>query len=125
MALEQEVPALEGEESKESLHLAVRFWGVAALSLPVLYLNMVYTSVPYGNWVQWFCTTLVLFVVGWSITKKAIFSFLTGHLNMFSLIGFGVATAYFYSIALLWLGPISRLLYFEAATVIYTLVLLG
>lgn len=118
MALEPKIPDFKHEEDRESVSLFWRFWLSLLFTLPILYLHMGAIDVPYGKWIQAICTTLVLFVFGWPITYKAVASFVSGHLNMFSLIGLGVAAAYFYSL-------FTHHLYFEAASVIYTLVLLG
>lgn len=125
MALEPKIPDFKNEDNAESTKLAWRFWLSAILTLPVLYLHMVAPETPYSNLIQAISATLVVFVTGWPITYKAIASFISGHLNMFSLIGLGVAAAYIYSIVLLIFNPETHQLYFEAAAVIYTLVLLG
>src|SRR5260221_2430816 len=67
-------------------------------------------------------TRLVLWG-GWPFFVRAWQSILTRNLNMFTLIGLGTGVAYFYSVAATFLGiaPV----YFEAAAVIVTLVLLG
>jgi Cu+-exporting ATPase len=77
----------------------------------------------------------VVFGAGWIFFVRAWRSLVTRELNMFTLIGLGVGAAFGYSVAALWmpwLFPVSLRghggmlpLYFEAATVILTLVLLG
>jgi heavy metal translocating P-type ATPase len=78
--------------------------------------------------------TPVVLWCGWPFLVRAAQSFKNMHLNMFSLIGMGVLTAYLFSlVALLFpqvLPPAFKSngmvpLYFEAAAVIVTLVLLG
>lgn len=125
MALEPKIPDFKNEDDTESNALAIRFWLSALLTLPVLYLHMAAHEIPYGNLIQAISATLVVFVTGWPITYKAIASFVSRHLNMFSLIGLGVAAAYIYSIVQMIINPGTHQLYFEAAAVIYTLVLLG
>jgi Cu+-exporting ATPase len=66
--------------------------------------------------------TAVIFLAGWPILQRAWASILNRSLNMFTLIGLGVLTSYFFSVySVLRGGPI----YFEAAATIVTLVLLG
>lgn len=119
MALEPKIPTLEQEDTKESL----QFWLSLLFTLPVVYIHMFAHDFPYGSWIQAICATIVVFFTGWSVTSKAISSFATWNLNMFSLIGLGVTAAYFFSFFQLFYN--SNQLYFEAVAVIYTLVLLG
>ena len=77
----------------------------------------------------------VVLGAGWIFFVRAWRSLVTRELNMFTLIGLGVGAAFGYSVAALWmpwLFPVSLRghggmlpLYFEAAAVILTLVLLG
>ncbi|HUQ49273.1 MAG TPA: copper-translocating P-type ATPase, partial [Terriglobales bacterium] len=85
-------------------------------------------------WVQMLSATPVVLWGGWPFFQRAWASLVNRHLNMFTLIGIGTAAAYLYSaIAVLFpqLLPHSAMhsgipaLYFEAAAVIVTLVLLG
>ena len=79
--------------------------------------------------------TPVVWWCGWPFMQRAWQSLRTRHLNMFTLIGMGVSVAWGYSVvALLWPGlfpPVMRMedgavsVYFEAAAIITTLVLLG
>ena len=87
--------------------------------------------------IQWLQAILATPVVLWAaapLNHRAWRSYLSGHLNMFSLIGLGTASAYLFSLFALLLPqalPAAFLmhgmppLYFEAAAVIVTLVLLG
>ncbi len=78
--------------------------------------------------------TPVVLWAGWPFLQRALASFKTGHLNMFSLIGLGTLAAWLFSL-LAWLAPdllpatfkVQGMapLYFEAAAVIVSLVLLG
>ena len=64
---------------------------------------------------------------GWPFFVRAWQSILSRNLNMFTLIGLGTGVAYFYSVAAVVLLPGTHHapVYFEAAAVIVTLVLLG
>jgi Cu+-exporting ATPase len=97
-------------------------------------LHQVFSS----RWLTWFQFALATPVVlwcGWPFFERAWASIVNRSLNMFTLIGIGVGTAYLYSVAaVLFPGAFPGSLrghggqigvYFEAAAVITTLVLLG
>ena len=143
MALEPLVAATE-EDTTEIDDMSRRFWVSVVLTAPLLFVTMS-EFVPglnlhhwfgrgFFNWVQGALGTPVVLWAGWPFFTRAWASFRTWHLNMFSLIGLGTGAAWLFSvIALLWpqLLPAAFLmngvapLYFEAAAVITTLVLLG
>jgi Cu2+-exporting ATPase len=86
------------------------------------------------NWIQFILTLPVVFYAGWMFFIRAWKSILTWNLNMFTLIGIGTGIAFLFSVAGLLFpqyfpdefkhhGAVS--LYFEASSVILTLVLLG
>src|SRR5699024_5311310 len=89
----------------------------------------------YWNWVEFAFSIPVVFYFTWMFFERAYRSIKTWNLNMFTLIGIGAGVAWIFSfVALLfpdWLpaefksddGAVH--VYFEAATVILTLVLLG
>jgi Cu+-exporting ATPase len=87
-----------------------------------------------SHWLQWLLTTPVVFWTGGFLFKRGRDSFRFFNFNMFTLISLGIGAAYFYSVfALLfpeWLPEAFKkdgavFVYFEAAAVITTLVLLG
>lgn len=92
-------------------------------------------SVEKWNWVQFLFSLPVLFYAGWMFFVRAYKSIITWNLNMFTLIGIGTSVAFLFSIAGMFFPDIfpsefkshhgTIHLYFEAATVIITLVLLG
>ena len=138
MALEPKMAAREPAPSPELADMRRRFWFSLALSLPVAILamsEMAAVRVPGAVWLQLVLATPVVlwgarpfFERGWSGALRR-------RPNMFTLIGMGTAVAYGYSVAAVILGE--RLpaafrepggqpaVYFEAAAVIVTLVLLG
>ena len=142
MALEPLQPSLEEGANPELVDMLRRFWICAALSLPLLALAMGaelagWQPLPMRTsaWVQLALGSVVVlwgaapfFARGWASLK-------TGKLNMFTLISLGVGAAYFFSLAATLapeLFPASARtmggavpVYFEAAAVITTLVLLG
>ncbi|PRC91790.1 heavy metal translocating P-type ATPase [Solimicrobium silvestre] len=86
------------------------------------------------NYLQLLLASPVVLWIAKPFFERAINSFHNRHLNMFSLIGLGVATAYLYSLGVLLFPALLPAefktggmlpLYFEAAAVIITLVLLG
>lgn len=87
------------------------------------------------NWVQFVFSVPVIFYAGWMFFQRAWKSVITWNLNMFTLIGIGTGVAFTYSvIAMLFPGIFPSqfraesgtvFVYFEASTVIITLVLLG
>ncbi|TRZ42017.1 heavy metal translocating P-type ATPase [Robertkochia solimangrovi] len=89
----------------------------------------------YWNWVQFILSLPVVFYATWMFFERAWRSFRTMNLNMFTLIGIGAGAAWIFSLIGLLLPDIfpdqfksssgAVHLYFESATVILTLVLLG
>ncbi len=89
----------------------------------------------YWNWVQFALSIPVVFYATWMFFERAWRSIISWNLNMFTLIGIGAGVAWLFSVtALLFPGIFPEqfkthagtvYVYFEAATVILTLVLLG
>ena len=131
------------EENVELTDMTRRFWVSVALSLPV-FLMSASDMLPglrgrmpaaLAVWLQLMLSTPVVLWGGWPFFVRAWNSLVTRNLNMFTLIGLGVGIAYVYSlVAALAPGIFPESLrvdggmpavYFEAAAVITTLVLLG
>jgi Cu+-exporting ATPase len=149
MALEPETIAEEAGPNHELIDMRRRFWLALALTLPVVVLEMgshimgrpILLAPPASIWAQLALATPVVFIAGWPFLQRAFASFRSLKLNMFSLIALGTGVAYFYSLAVtLWPGLVPSPphqagaehagmqhvpVYFEAAAVITTLVLLG
>lgn len=89
----------------------------------------------YWNWVQFVFSIPVVFYATWMFFQRAWQSIITWKLNMFTLIGIGAGVAWLFSLIALLFPDIfpdqfkthhgTVYVYFEAATVILTLVLLG
>lgn len=145
MALEPETIRLEEETSPELIDMTRRFWISLLLSVPVLLLAMadmfaerllhqIISEGPVLGLEFVFATPVVLWG-GWPFFTRAWDSIRNRHLNMFTLIAVGTGTAYLHSAgATLFPGLLPQSLrghhgeptvYFEAAAVITTLVLLG
>jgi Cu+-exporting ATPase len=145
MALEPRTATLEDDDNSEMIDMKRRFWVSAALALPLLLLAMsemipgdpVRTAIGMSSF-NWISLTLAAPVVlwgGWPFFVRAWYSIVNLSLNMFTLIGLGVAVAFVFSlIATLFpqIFPHSFTghsgtvpVYYEAAAVVTTLVLLG
>ena len=144
MALEPDSAAPEADEddNAELRDMTKRFKISAALSLPVFLLAMGHLVPSFESWAdsdvsRWAQFAMSAPVVGWAawpFFRRAWRSILTMHLNMFTLIAIGVGAAFLFSaVAMLAPGVFPHTMrhggnvpvYFEAAAVIVTLVLLG
>jgi len=145
MALESRTVSAEEEENPELVDMRRRFWVSAAISVPLFLVAMsdLLPGRPLERifspgvlaWIQLAMATPVVLWGGWPFFVRGWQSVIHRSLNMFTLIGLGVGVAYLYSlVAALFPGifPASFrgasgevALYFEAAAVIVTLVLLG
>ncbi|HET6279834.1 MAG TPA: heavy metal translocating P-type ATPase [Polyangia bacterium] len=131
MALEPRTAQLGDEENPELRDMRRRFWISLGFTIPLVVIAMAHAllSQPFGSWLQMLLATPVVFRGGQPFFVRAYQSVRTRHLNMFTLIGLGVATAYLYSVAAMLLpGALPAAatgVYFEPAAVIVTLVLLG
>jgi Cu+-exporting ATPase len=145
MALEPRTVTLEDEVNPELVDMTRRFWVGVVLSAPIALLAMSdmipgqplqrIVSPQLLNWLQLLLATPVVLWGGWPFFQRGWASIVNRSLNMFTLIAIGVGTAYVYSVvATLFphLFPQSFRghngevgVYFDAAAVITTLVLLG
>ena len=135
MALEPMVPSLDEGENPELIDMRRRFWVCLVLTVPVFIsamgMGMSHSRVLF----EMALATPVVLWGGWPFFVRAWESISSRNLNMFTLIGMGTGVAYFYSLAAalfprLFLGSFGSQaghipVYFEAAAVIVTLVLLG
>ena len=146
MALEPRSVQAEEAVNPELVDMTRRFWVSAVLTLPVFALAMGVEFLPARpvqdllsaramTWIQLLLATPVCLWGGWPFFARGWHSLVRRSLNMFTLIASGVGAAYGYSlVAALWprIFPASFrsaegevAVYFEAAAVITTLVLLG
>src|SRR5512139_610700 len=145
MGLEPRVATAGEEENPELVDMRRRFWISVALTFPLVAVAMgehlpghplaQIATMSTLVWLQIVLATPVVLWGGWPFFVRAWQSVVHRSLNMFTLIGLGVSVAYLYSlVAKLSPGifpPSFRLeggevaVYFEAAAVIVTLVLLG
>ena len=139
-----EAPEGESAEEQKRKKLRRHFWGAVAFTLPIFIIAMIgmwhnnplYELMPISawNWVQFALSLPVVFYFCWVFFERAWRSIRTLRFNMFTLIGIGAGVAWLFSVVGLLAPDIfpeqfkehgSVHLYFEAATVILTLVLLG
>lgn len=133
------------DEEKAYKKMAKKFWIALVLSFPVFVIAMS-DVIPFinldsiapksvWNWIQFALATPVIFYSSGSFFKRGWSSIRRWSPNMWTLISFGVGSAYLFSVVGLLLPGIfpsqfkdatgNVHLYFEAAAVILTLVLLG
>ncbi|MBI1291666.1 heavy metal translocating P-type ATPase [bacterium] len=145
MALEPKEVSLEEEDTSELTDMMRRFWIAAALTLPVFLVAMAehIPGMPFHGlfearwrlWAELLLTTPVVLWCGWPILKLGVASVRSLNPNMFTLIMIGTSVAYLYSVVATLAPDLfpasfrdgqSRVgVYYEAAAVIMTLVLLG
>jgi len=139
MALEPLMVTAEAGPNHELIDMTRRFWIALAITLPLFVLEMgahvLGWHVPYGNLIQLALATPVVLWAGWPFFVRGWQSFMTRHLNMFSLIAVGTGVAYAYSVVAALSPQVFPAafhdmhgevpVYFESAAVITVLVLLG
>ena len=143
MALEPETPTEATGPSEELVDMTRRFWIALALSVPVFALAMGghlvdlqrFLPEALSNWIELALATPVALWAGWPFFERAFASLKTRNLNMFTLIALGVGVAWAYSVVATVAPGLfpsafrsahgAVAVYFEAAAVITTLVLLG
>jgi P-type Cu+ transporter len=141
MALEPETVSLDDKPNPELVDFTRRLKIAAALTLPVFVLEMgahlglVHVAPSLSHWLQFLLATPVVLWCGWPFLERGCASLKSRRFNMFTLIAIGTGIAWTYSVvALLFPGLFpaattgahgTAAVYFEAAAVIVTLVLLG
>ncbi|MDQ2644567.1 MAG: heavy metal translocating P-type ATPase [Myxococcota bacterium] len=145
MALEPRTLTAEPEDNHELRDMSRRFWFAAALALPLLFVAMgdMLPGAPVSAlvsprarvWLELLLATPVCLWSAWPFYVRAVQSVANRSLNMFSLIGLGVSVAYGYSLIAALAPQVfpasfrshhgEVAVYFEAAAVIVTLILLG
>lgn len=133
------------EEDKTFKKLLRKFWIALAFTAPIFLIAMseMISNNPlyhildqkYWNWVQFALSIPVVFYASWMFFERAWASLKTMNLNMFTLIGIGSGIAWVFSVFAMLFPDVfpeafktihgNVFVYFEATTVILTLVLLG
>ena len=141
MALEpKDAPPATDAPNPEAVDFCRRLLVACALSAPLMILHLASPlresiGARAALWIEFALATPVVFWCGWPFLLRGARSFATGNLNMFSLIGLGVAAAWIFSAAAVVApgifpsafrgvdGEVGA--YFESAAMIIALVLLG
>jgi P-type Cu+ transporter len=145
MALEPRMPSLDAGENEELRDMTRRLWFAGALTAPLLVLAMghMIPGHPFSAWLsgrsrvlaELALATPVCLYAAWPFYVRGAQSVANRSLNMFTLIALGVSVAYGYSVVAALApeifpasfrsghGEVS--VYFEAAAVIVTLILVG
>lgn len=134
------------EEEDQTYQMLLRKFKVSVIfTLPIFLIAMSdlipgnplygWMNIKYWNWVQFALSIPVLFYATWMFFERAWRSLITWNLNMFTLIGIGAGIAWIFSVFAILFPNVfpdqfkshggTVFTYFEAATVILTLVLLG
>ncbi|KXV19179.1 haloacid dehalogenase [Acetobacter malorum] len=142
MALEPEEPSLDDAPNPELVDFTRRLWVAGALTIPLLVVSMfaemlgLHIVSPVASpWVQLALTAPIVLWAGAPFFVRGWQSIRTRHLNMFTLIAIGVGAAFLYSVVATVAPGIFPAtfrthggmvpVYYEAAGVVVTLVLLG
>ncbi len=139
MALEPVMPAPNDAENPELVDFRRRFWWTLPLTLAVAVLAMAshrftHGGLPYQSWIELLLSASVVLWAGKPFFERGLRSVAQASPNMWTLIGLGIAAAFFYSVvatvapgafpaALVQDGKVG--VYYEAAAVIVSLTLLG
>ena len=133
------------EEDKTYKKLLKKFWIAVIFTVPIFLIamsealdnNPLYNVLEQKqwNWIQFTLSIPVVFYATWMFFKRAYTSIKTVNLNMFTLIGIGSGIAWLFSVFAMVFPDVfpqdfktadgNVFVYFEATTVILTLVLLG
>jgi len=145
MDLVPEMPQDSSEEETAYRKMAKKFWIAVVLTVPIFIIAMSdffhsqqiesLVSKKVLGWIELVLASPIIFYCGWDFFKRGYSSVRRWSPNMWTLISLGVGAAYLFSVfALLFPGIFPQQfkdmqgnvhLYFEAAAVILTLVLLG
>lgn len=145
MALEPKTVALKQEDNPELRDMQTRFLVSIILTIPIFFIamahfftarsGMVVLNPSYQKWIELLLASPVVLWGGWPFFVRGWSSVVHRNLNMFTLIALGVGVAYLYSVIATILPqifpPVFRdqhgnvAVYYEAAAVITSLVLLG
>jgi Cu+-exporting ATPase len=133
------------EEVKTYKKLLHKFIIASIFTIPIFIITMMemfpnnplfsIMELKYWNWMQLVLSIPVIFYATWMFFQRAWHSIVSWNLNMFTLIGIGSEVAWLFSVVAMFFPNIfpdqfktehgTVYVYFEAATVILTLVLLG
>ncbi|WP_179022168.1 heavy metal translocating P-type ATPase [Winogradskyella forsetii] len=139
------IEADSSAEEKTYKKVLKKFWIAVTFTLPIFFIAMSemlsnnplenILEIKYWNWIQFALSLPVVFYATWMFFERAYRSIVTWNLNMFTLIGIGTGVAWVFSVFGMLFPQMfpqdfltesgTVFVYFEATTVILTLVLLG
>ena len=128
---EQSDEAIEARKQKEYQKLKSKTLWAVILATPVAIIGMFYMDMPYGNYIMWALTTVVLFGLGNSFFINAWRQAKQRTSNMDTLVALSTGVAYIFSVFntifpdFLRARGIEPHVYFEAAAVIIAFILIG
>jgi Cu+-exporting ATPase len=141
MALEPKISTKDAMPNPEYRDMNHRFWMALVMTIPLFVLAMTehissqWLPSMSSIWIQMALATPVVLWGGWPFFQRAWQSIKTSHLNMFTLIAMGSGVSWGYSVVATFFPEFFPIafrnsqgmvaVYFEAAAVITTLVLLG
>lgn len=130
----------ESEDAKDSLEELQRrkyetlkkktFWAII-LSVPLMFIGMVFMDIPYANYIMWALSTPIVFVFGKQFFTGAWKQLKHRSANMDTLVAMSTGIAYLFSVfntlfPEFWLSRgMEPHVYFEAAGVIIAFILIG
>ncbi|MBL7981784.1 MAG: copper-translocating P-type ATPase [Flavobacteriales bacterium] len=129
-----ESDALAEAESAQAAHLAAlkrRLWASIVLSVPLVIVGMAYMHAPWSPWLQWLLATPVVLVFGGPFFVNAWRQARHRSANMDTLVALSTGVSYVFSVfntvnPSFWTAlGLEPHVYFEAAAVVITLILLG
>jgi P-type Cu+ transporter len=139
MALEPVQPSLDDGENPELIDFRRRFWWTLPFTIAVMLLAMLghrlaWFNMTTQNWIELVLSVPVVLWAGWPFFVRGVQSIIHRSPNMWTLIGLGTSAAFIYSVvatlvpqvfpdSFVSMGRVS--VYFEAATTIISLTLLG
>ncbi|MFV0502287.1 MAG: heavy metal translocating P-type ATPase [Bacteroidales bacterium] len=116
---------------KENKKLRVKTFASIILSIPIVLIGMVFMNMPYGDYISWLLSTPVLFIFGRDFFVKGFKAIRNKSANMDTLVALSTGIAYLFSVYnilfkdFLISNNITPHIYFEAASVIISFILLG
>jgi len=122
---------VEEVKSKEYKRLKYRTFGAIVFSIPIMLIGMVFTNIPYANYIMWALATPVLFIFGNHFFKNAWKQAKIKQVNMDTLVVLSTSIAYFFSVLntvypdYLIVKGLEAHVYFEASAVIIAFISIG
>jgi Cu2+-exporting ATPase len=126
-----EIETLEEIHHSKFTKLKKNVWGAALLSIPVVIIGMFFMNIPYANEIMWILSTPVLLWFGQGFFVNAWKQARHRTASMDTLVALSTGVAYLFSVfntlfPQVWLQRgLEAHVYFEAAAVIITFILLG